>query len=65
MIEQTAFTPKSITLVEVPTVAIIADMAVDQLGVMQMADWVKAHRPDCTPEGGYQYAVDLLPHGYE
>lgn len=63
MTEQTAFTPKPVTILTgEPTVAVLAEMALDHAGVLQMADWVKDRRPDCTPEGGYSTPTDLLPH---
>jgi len=63
MSETTAFRPKSVTIVTTaPTIALIAEMGLREPGVMQMADWVKQHRPDCTPEGGYSQIIDLLPH---
>jgi thymidylate synthase ThyX len=33
-----------------PTVALIAQSAIDWAGVREMARWVKAHRPECLPE---------------
>lgn len=63
MTEQTAFTPKPVTILTgEPVIAVLAEMALDHAGVLQMADWVKDRRPDCTPEGGYSVPTDLLPH---
>ncbi len=63
MTEQTAFQPKPVTIItSAPTVEVIAEMALNERGVMKMADWVKSHRPECTPESGYQILTDLLPH---
>lgn len=53
---------KQITLVYQPTVEILAEMRLSTNGVLGMADWVKQHRPDCTPETGYSKMTDLLPH---
>lgn len=53
---------KEIRLVFEPTVELIAEMRLDRGGVLRMADWVRDHRPDCTPEGGYHDIFDLLPH---
>jgi thymidylate synthase (FAD) len=57
---------KPITLVYEPRIEIIAEMRLNNNGLLKMADWVKSHRPNCTPEGGYTGILDLLPHdGWE
>ncbi len=61
-IEQTSFVPKPVVLVLEPTVAIIAEMRLHNDGALEMADWVKAHRPECTPADGYHQVLDLMPH---
>ncbi len=45
-----------------PVVEVLAEMGLNEDGVLKMADWVKSHRPDCTPTGGYESVMDLLPH---
>jgi thymidylate synthase (FAD) len=55
-------TQKQITLVFEPTVELIAEMSLNEDGILNMADWVKTHRPDCTPGSGYETLYDLLPH---
>lgn len=47
-----------------PTIACIAEMQLREEGVLQMAEWVKAHRPDCVPAEGFTSMWDLLPHDY-
>jgi thymidylate synthase ThyX len=54
---------KEITLVDEPTVELLAEMKINHHGILKMADWVKSHRPECTPEEGYHDTYDLLPHG--
>lgn len=55
---------KDIHLVYQPTVEIIAEQQLNRDGILKMADWVKEHRPDCTPDNGYSQAIDLLPHDW-
>lgn len=63
MTKKTAFEPKPVVILTgEPTVTVLAEMKLDDTGVLEMADWVKSHRPDCTPEGGYRSVIDLLPH---
>lgn len=45
-----------------PIVEVIAEMKLDETGVLAMADWVKKYRPDCVPEGGFSKVLDLVPH---
>ena len=51
-----------ITLVTQPTVFPIAEMRLNTASVLDMADWVKKHRPDCVPETGFTSVKHLLPH---
>jgi len=48
-----------------PTIVPIAHMQLIDEGVLQMAEWVKSHRPDCVPAEGFKEVFDLLPHGKE
>lgn len=49
-----------------PIVEIIAEMKINDHGVLAMAEWVKRYRPDCVPKTGFMKVTDLLPHdGYE
>lgn len=52
-----------IKIVTEPVVEILAEMKLVEPGILGMADWVREHRPDCTPEEGYENVYDLLPHG--
>lgn len=45
-----------------PIIEIIAEMKLDDAGVLAMAEWVKRYRPECVPEGGFSSVLDLLPH---
>lgn len=44
-----------------PTVTLLAEQALNHTGIIEMAGWVKSHRPECVPEitDGY---LDLFPH---
>jgi len=48
-----------------PTVAVLAEMQLNQGGMVEMAEWVRTHRPECLPE---EYEPDeknvmaLFPH---
>ncbi len=44
-----------------PTIALIASMNLIRPGMEAMVEWVRAHRPECLPEG-YTYPSDLFPH---
>lgn len=44
-----------------PTVALIADMRIENTGLEQMVEWVKDHRPECMPDD-YSGTNDLFPH---
>jgi len=54
---------KEITLVYQPTVECIAEMNLEQPGIMKMAEWIKLHRPNCIPADGIESIIDLFPHG--
>lgn len=45
-----------------PTIVVLAEQKLSEPGVLEMAQWVKAHRPHCVPEGGFSSMWDLLPH---
>lgn len=48
-----------------PTVEVIAEMRLEGKGILNMAHWVKEHRPECMPdewEGADQSIWDLFPH---
>lgn len=45
-----------------PVVCLLAEMNLRREGVLQMADWVQDHRPDCVPQNGFRTILDLLPH---
>lgn len=45
-----------------PTIEVIAEMAIDWDGVVEMAEWVKSHRPECLPENYRRNFHDLFPH---
>jgi len=45
-----------------PTITVLAEQRLDHAGVLEIAEWVRAHRPDCVPKGGFEDAYDLLPH---
>lgn len=49
-------------LTEEPIVEIVANMTLVEKGILQMAKWVKSHRPDCVPEKDPEGVFDLLPH---
>lgn len=52
-----------------PTVSVVAEMKLDMPGVVEMAEWVRAHRPECLPDDFdaqldvYHKAIRLFPHG--
>lgn len=45
-----------------PTVVVLADMKLDDAGVLAMAEWVARNRPGCVPATGFSQILDLLPH---
>lgn len=49
-------------IINEPIVEVIAEMKLDERGVLAMAEWVKRYRPGCVPEGGFSSVIDLLPH---
>jgi thymidylate synthase ThyX len=55
-------TPTATIITDDPVVEVIAEMAIDHQGVMNMARWVERYRPKCLPEGGFQTPLDLVPH---
>lgn len=68
MSDQTNLEAKPVTIIgkEGPLISIIAEMMLDHSGVMAMAEWVRQHRPQCVPEGGFREILDLVPHdGWE
>ncbi len=46
-----------------PPISLIAQQQLEEAGILEMAEWVKAHRPDCVPATGFKSMWDLLPHG--
>lgn len=64
--EQRAVTEAKATIItDDPIVVVLAEMAVNEGGVMEMAKWVERYRPKCLPEGGFQMPGDLVPHDGE
>jgi len=55
-------TAKATIITDDPIVVVLADMRLDRLGVIEMADWVQTYRPNCVPEGGFEDVLDLVPH---
>ena len=53
---------KVVLLTGEPTIEVIAEQKLSEPGILAMAEWVKAHRPDCVPEAGFSKIWDLLPH---
>lgn len=49
-------------LTDEPTIIVLAEQRIDEKAVLQMAEWVRQHRPNCVPEGGFETMWDLLPH---
>lgn len=47
---------------EDPIVSVLAEMRLDNEGVMEMARWVQRYRPQCVPESGFESVLDLVPH---
>lgn len=45
-----------------PTIAVLAEQQLDERGVLEMAQWVLSHRPNCVPAQGFESVWDLLPH---
>lgn len=45
-----------------PTIEVIAEMGLNDKGVLAMAAWVARNRPECVPKGGFTDVLDLLPH---
>lgn len=45
-----------------PTIEVLASMALDPAGVLAMAKWVERTRPACVPADGFATVTDLLPH---
>jgi thymidylate synthase ThyX len=54
--------PKATIITDEPIVEVLAEMSLDERGVLAMADWVKRYRPQCVPDGGFTEIHDLLPH---
>jgi len=52
-----------------PTVSLVAEMQLRHAGVVEMAEWVRTHRPECLPDdfdtqvNEYAKAMRLFPHG--
>lgn len=60
-------TERAVTILKSePTIEIIASMLLDWTGIVKMADWVEAHRPECVPYGAgcgpIARAQALFPH---
>lgn len=55
-------TPTATIVTGDPIVEVIAEMALDHTGLMNMAKWVQQYRPQCVPEQGFQNILDLVPH---
>jgi thymidylate synthase ThyX len=53
---------RATVITDQPIVEVIAEMKLDQTGVMNMAKWVQRYRPDCVPKDGFREVIDLLPH---
>jgi thymidylate synthase (FAD) len=52
-------------LTEEPTVAVLGEMQLNQGGMVEMAEWVRAHRPECLPEEYEPHeknVMSLFPH---
>lgn len=45
-----------------PTVEVLAEMALQHEGVLAMAGWVQRTRPECVPADGFSTVLDLVPH---
>jgi thymidylate synthase (FAD) len=54
--------PEIHLIVDEPTIIPIAEMQLERVNVLQMAEWVKSHRPECVPQEGFHNIGDLLPH---
>ncbi len=54
--------PVATIIVGDPIVEVIAEMCLNDTGVMNMAKWVERYRPKCLPAGGFQHPLDLTPH---
>ena len=54
--------PEIHLIVDEPTIIPIAEMQLERSNVLQMAEWVKSHRPECVPPDGFKDIYDLLPH---
>jgi len=54
--------PEIHLIVDEPTIIPIAEMQLERSNVLQMAEWVKSHRPECVPQEGFNNISDLLPH---
>lgn len=53
---------KSVTILRGdPTVAVLAEMEINTLGMRKMADWVEVHRPECLPDDT-DSIWSLFPH---
>lgn len=45
-----------------PDIILLAQQNIEEDGVLAIGEWVKQHRPDCVPAGGFDSMWDLLPH---
>jgi len=61
---------RAVTILTVePTVSVLAEMQLDMPGVVEMAEWVRSHRPECLPDDfdtqldEHHKAMRLFPHG--
>lgn len=61
-IDETRTRVKATIITDEPIIEVIASMEIDQDGVLAMARWVEAHRPQCVPATGFREVLDLVPH---
>lgn len=54
--------PRATIITDEPIVEVLAEMKLDDEGVMNMAKWVERYRPQCVPSSGFQKPLDLVPH---
>lgn len=52
----------AIIITDDPIIEVLADMRLDEQGVLNMARWIERYRPKCVPETGFNKITDLLPH---
>lgn len=53
---------KATIITDEPVIEVIADMRLNEPGVMAMAKWVASNRPETVPDGGFNSPSDLFPH---